>query len=51
MLYGRMAWQTEKDQDNSIQMDLANIAPLLMRTGSLAESAVFVAVNPRTSKE
>jgi peptide/nickel transport system permease protein len=48
---GRMAWQAAQDRDFPVIMGIAIIAAVLVRLGSLFQSVVYVAVNPRASKE
>jgi peptide/nickel transport system permease protein len=48
---GRMAWQAAQDRDYPVIMAIAILAAVLVRLGSLFQSAVYVAVNPRASKE
>jgi ABC-type dipeptide/oligopeptide/nickel transport system permease component len=46
-----MAWQAAQDRDYPVIMAIAILAAVLVRLGSLFQSAVYVAVNPRASKE
>jgi peptide/nickel transport system permease protein len=48
---GRMAWQAAQDRDYPVIMGIAILAAVLVRTGSLFQSVVYVSVNPRASKE
>jgi peptide/nickel transport system permease protein len=48
---GRMAWQAAQDRDYPVIMGIAILAAVLVRMGSLFQSVVYVAVNPRASKE
>ncbi|HUI44537.1 MAG TPA: ABC transporter permease [Nitrospirota bacterium] len=48
---GRMAWQAAQDRDYPVIMGITIIAAVLVRMGSLVQSVVYVAVNPRASKE
>src|SRR3990172_5298008 len=48
---GRMAWQAAQDRDYPVIMGIAILAAVLVRLGSLFQSVVYVAVNPRASKE
>ncbi len=48
---GRMAWQAAQDRDYPVIMGIAIISAVLVRLGSLFQSVVYVAVNPRASKE
>ena len=48
---GRMAWQAAQDRDYPVIMGIAIMAAVLVRLGSLFQSVVYVAVNPRASKE
>ncbi len=48
---GRMAWQAAQDRDYPVIMGIAIFAAILVRMGSLFQSVVYVAVNPRASKE
>ena len=48
---GRMAWQAAQDRDYPVIMGIAILAAVFVRMGSLFESLVYVAVNPRASKE
>jgi peptide/nickel transport system permease protein len=48
---GRMAWQAAQDRDYPVIMGIAIISAVLVRFGSLFQSVVYVAVNPRASKE
>jgi peptide/nickel transport system permease protein len=48
---GRMAWQAAQDRDYPVIMGIAIISAILVRLGSLFQSVVYVAVNPRASKE
>ena len=48
---GRMAWQAAQDRDYPLIMGIAILAAVLVRMGSLLQSVVYVAVNPRASKE
>ncbi len=48
---GRMAWQAAQDRDFPVIMAIAMIAATLVRLGSLLQRVVYVAVNPRASKE
>jgi imidazolonepropionase-like amidohydrolase len=48
---GRMAWQAAQDRDFPVIMGIAILAAVLVRMGSLFQSVVYVAVNPRASKE
>ncbi len=48
---GRMAWQAAQDRDYPVIMGIAIVAAVLVRLGSLFQSVVYVAVNPRASKE
>lgn len=48
---GRMAWQAAQDRDFPVIMAIAIVAALFVRMGSLVQRVVYVAVNPRASKE
>jgi peptide/nickel transport system permease protein len=48
---GRMAWQAAQDRDFPVIMGIAILAAVFVRLGSLLQSVVYVAVNPRASKE
>ena len=48
---GKMAWQAAQDRDYPVIMGVAILAAVLVRLGSLLQSVVYVAVNPRASKE
>ena len=48
---GRMAWQAAQDRDFPVIMGIAILAAVFVRLGSLFQSVVYVAVNPRASKE
>jgi len=48
---GRMAWQAAQDRDYPVIMGIAILAAVFVRMGSLFRSVVYVAVNPRVSKE
>lgn len=48
---GRMAWQAAQDRDYPVIMGIAILAAVFVRMGSLFQSIVYIAVNPRASKE
>ena len=48
---GRMAWQAAQDRDYPVIMGIAILSAVFVRLGSLFQSMVYVAVNPRASKE
>jgi len=48
---GRMAWQAAQDRDFPVIMGIAILAAVFVRLGSLFQNVVYVAVNPRASKE
>ena len=48
---GRMAWQAAQDRDFPAIMGIAMVAATLVRTGSLLQRVVYVAVNPRASRQ
>ena len=48
---GRMAWQAAQDRDFPVIMGIAMLAAAWVRVGSLLQRVVYVAVNPRASKE
>ncbi|MFA5073416.1 MAG: ABC transporter permease [Nitrospirota bacterium] len=48
---GRMAWQAAQDRDYPIIMGIAILAAVFVRMGSLFQRLLYVAVNPRASKE
>ncbi len=48
---GRMAWQAAQDRDYPVIMGIAILAAVFVRMGSLFQSLVYVAVNPRASEE
>jgi len=48
---GRMAWQAAQDRDYPVIMGVAILAAVFVRMGSLFQRLVYVAVNPRASKE
>lgn len=48
---GRMAWQAAQDRDYPVIMGIAILAAVFVRMGSLFQSVVYVAVNPRASKK
>lgn len=48
---GRMAWQAAQDRDFPVIMGIAVAAAVFVRTGSLVQRFVYVAVNPGASRE
>jgi len=48
---GRMAWQAAQDRDYPVIMGIAILTAVIVRLGSLFQSVIYVAVNPRASKE
>lgn len=48
---GRMAWQAAQDRDYPVIMGIAIMSAIFVRLGSLFQSVVYVAVNPRASQE
>ncbi|MGE5664514.1 MAG: ABC transporter permease [Deltaproteobacteria bacterium] len=48
---GRMAWQAAQDRDFPVIMGIAVAAAVFVRTGSLVQRFVHVAVNPGASRE
>jgi peptide/nickel transport system permease protein len=48
---GRMAWQAAQDRDYPVIMGIAILAAVFVRMGSLFQSVVHVAVNPRAFKK
>jgi peptide/nickel transport system permease protein len=48
---GKMAWQAAQDRDYPLIMGIAILAAVFVRMGSLFQSVVYIAVNPRASKE
>lgn len=48
---GRMAWQAAQDRDYPVIMGIAIFAAAFVRLGSLFQRLIYVAVNPRASKE
>ncbi len=48
---GRMAWQAAQDRDFPVIMGIAVAAAVFVRTGSLIQRFVYVAVNPSASRE
>jgi len=48
---GRMAWQAAQDRDYPVIMGIAILTAVIVRMGSLLQAVVYVAVNPRASKE
>jgi len=48
---GRMAWQAAQDRDYPVIMGIAILAAVFVRLGGLFQRLVYVAVNPRASKE
>jgi len=48
---GRMAWQAAQDRDFPVIMGIAILAAVFVRCGTLLQRVVYVAVNPRASKE
>lgn len=48
---GRMAWQAAQDRDFPVIMGIAVAAAVFVRTGSLIQRFVYVAVNPGASRE
>jgi ABC-type dipeptide/oligopeptide/nickel transport system permease component len=48
---GRMAWLAAQDRDFPVIIGIAILAAVFVRLGSLFQSVVYVAVNPRVSKE
>lgn len=48
---GRLAWQAAQDRDFPVIMGIAIVAAVFVRLGSLFQSVIYVAVNPRASKE
>ena len=48
---GRMAWQAAQDRDFPVIMGIAMVAAAFVRLGSLLQSLVYAAVNPRAPQE
>jgi len=48
---GRMAWQAAQDRDYPLIMGITILAALIVRMGSMLQRVVYIAVNPRASKE
>ncbi len=48
---GRLAWQAAQDRDFPVIMGIAVAAAVFVRTGSLIQRFVYVAVNPSASRE
>lgn len=48
---GRVAWQAAQDRDYPVIMAVTLLAAVVVRLGSFFHRAVYVAVNPRASKE
>jgi peptide/nickel transport system permease protein len=48
---GRLAWQAAQDRDYPVIMGIAIVAAIFVRFGSMFQRVVYVAVNPRASKE
>jgi peptide/nickel transport system permease protein len=48
---GRMAWQAALDRDFPVIMGIAVLAAVFVRTGSLLQRFVYIAVNPGASRE
>jgi peptide/nickel transport system permease protein len=48
---GRMAWQAAQDRDFPVIMGIAILSAVFVRTGSLLQKFVYVAVNPGASRE
>jgi peptide/nickel transport system permease protein len=48
---GRMAWQAAQDRDFPVIMGIAMVAAAFVRLGSLLQSLVYAAVNPRGPQE
>lgn len=48
---GRLAWQAAQDRDFPVIMGIAVAAAVFVRTGSLLQRFVYVAVNPGASRE
>jgi peptide/nickel transport system permease protein len=48
---GRLAWQAAQDRDFPVIMGIAVAAAVFVRTGSLVQRFVYVAVNPGASRE
>lgn len=48
---GRMAWQAAQDRDFPVIMGIAMVAAAFVRLGSLLQSLVYAAVNPRGAQE
>ena len=48
---GRMAWQAAQDRDYPLIMGITLLAAIIVRAGSLVQSAVHIMVNPRSSRE
>lgn len=48
---GRMAWQAAQDRDYPLIMGITLLAAIIVRLGSLVQSAVHIMVNPRSSRE
>ena len=48
---GRMAWQAAQVRDFPVIMGIAILAAVFVRLGCLFQGMVYVAVNPRASKE
>lgn len=48
---GRMAWQAAQDRDYPLIMGITLLAAIIVRLGSLVQSAVHIMINPHSAKE
>lgn len=48
---GRMAWQAAQDRDYPLIMGITLLAALIVRLGSLVQSAVHIMINPHSARE
>jgi peptide/nickel transport system permease protein len=48
---GRMAWQAAQDRDYPLIMGITLLAAIIVRLGSLVQSAVHIMINPHSSRE
>jgi peptide/nickel transport system permease protein len=48
---GRMAWQAAQDRDYPLIMGITLLAAIIVRLGSLVQSAVHIMINPHASRE
>jgi peptide/nickel transport system permease protein len=48
---GRMAWQAAQDRDYPLIMGITLLAAIIVRLGSLVQSAVHIMINPHAARE